>query len=122
MGFPGFVEAGFARWQGCTKDRFIDPPRLALCFAVLCGAGSVATESWHPVFSQLGRLEVPCLSLAFSFLINGHGLLSLLGKLIAFVPISQLLDGKCIHEDIDIWRFPKIGVPPNHPYFLWDFP
>lgn len=25
-------------------DRFIDPPRLALCFAVLCGAGSVATE------------------------------------------------------------------------------
>ena len=32
-----------------TKDRFIDPPRLALCFAVLCGAGSVATESWHPV-------------------------------------------------------------------------
>lgn len=25
-------------------DRFMDPPRLALCFAVLCGAGSVATE------------------------------------------------------------------------------
>ena len=21
-----------------------------------------------------------------------------------------------------IWRFPKMGVPPNHPFFLWDFP
>jgi hypothetical protein len=67
----------FLGGSGRTKDRFIDPPRLALCFAVLCGAGSVATESWHPVGCVWNDVSAGMMSWsvvssqkAFSFLIN----------------------------------------------------
>ena len=29
----------------------------------------------------------------------------------------------CFMEQPNIkWRFPKMGIPPNHQFFLWDFP